>query len=224
MPRWLSLGRQFTALRRRYNLNVPLGELLTGILPTVEIDKHYPDDTLDLWGMFSQAVGDAVNLESCSLVAGAREVLVHRVDVWDEGTGSANGIDWHMFTPLQTYNPVGVAAQSVQFPWAQMKANTQDTGQLSRAFGLSGTAAGLQVVTINGVPVTSVGPVYSGQVFVVNTAVGTSPIKAWEAQNPPLRIKPFGILTVQVLQPTFVNHLMNVNWWYTERDPQGDIG
>jgi len=121
----------------------------------------------------------------------------------------------HLFTPLQNYNPAAVGPALV-FPWLQPVQPPQPA-RLSESVGLVGDAPFLQVVTVNGLPHTSVGPLMQKGV--------NSPSKVhWDSQDPPWRLKPLQLLTFQTLTQIPVGNSINVSFWFTERDAQGDVG
>ena len=219
MPAWTRAGKTFVAFARRWGLNAPPAELWTGVVPTAQIDKHWTEDRLDMWGLECQQGGTAVagNLASCSLVAGSKELLVHRVGVTYNGSVAPRTLVGHLFTPLQTYNPAAIGPALV-FPWLQ-PVQPGEPARLASAVGLVGDAAFLQVVTVNGLPNTSIGPITQMQ-------VNARSLVAWgdNGQDPPYRVKPLQLLTFQSLLQLPVGNSINISFWFTERDAQGDVG
>ena len=227
MPTWRPSARVFAAWSRRHNLNAPAMEILTGVLPVAEVDKHWTNDRLDLWGLFMQQVGTvtANRLAACTLLAGDLEVLVHKIEcqVVIVGVTAGNIIPVHIFTPLQGYLPTAVNVALV-LPWLQTMVRPQDPGRLARAVGLIGeTDAGLMVVTVNGAPHVAVGPSYSLSTYAAGMAGGRRHV-LWGFQDPPLRLKPFMQLSVQTLAQMPTSIAIQVNIFYTERVFQGDVG
>lgn len=217
MPRWTRAAKTFTAFARRWGLNAPPAEVWSGVIPVAQIDKHWIEDRLDMWGLEMQQGGTAVagNLASCSLVAGRKEVLVHRVGVTYNGSVAPRTLIGHLFTPLQGYNPAAVVPALV-FPWLQ-PVQPGEPARLAESVGVIGDAVALQVVIVNGLPHTSIGPVMQMGI--------NSPSKVhWDSQDPPYRVKPFQLLTFQSLTQIPVGNSINISFWYTERDPQGDVG
>ncbi len=227
MPFWRTAAHPFHAFSRRYSLNAPAMEMLTGVIPTAQVDKHWTNDRLDLWGMFMQQPGTAVanRLASCSLVTQEREVLVHKVEAYLSVIAGPNAVvaNFHLFTPVQGYIPAAVNV-AIVFPWLATMVDEFDAGRLPRAVGVVGdTDAGLMVVTVNGAPHTAIGPAYH---------VATSPVSLdtknlqvlWGFQDPPIRIKPFKLFTVQMLDQLPAAFALNMNVYFTERPFQGDVG
>lgn len=227
MPFWRTATQPFHALSRRYNLNAPSMEVLTGVIPTTQVDKHWTNDRLDLWGMFMQQPGTAVanRLASCSLVTQEREVLVHKAECYLTVTAGVQTIlgNAHLFTPVQGYIPAAVNV-AIVFPWLATMVDEFDPGRLSRAVGVVGdTDAGLMVVTVNGAPHTAIGPAYN--LWGSLGSFGSSTIAPlWGFQDPPIRVKPFKLFTVQMLDQLPANFALNMNVYFTERPFQGDIG
>lgn len=189
-------------------------------MPTAQVDKHWTDDRIDLWGMFMQQPGTATlnRLGACSLVAQEKELLVHKIEAWFTTTSASGLVGLHLFTPLQAYAPTAINPALV-LPWLQPVKPGQP-GRLSRAIGVAGeTDAGLMTVTVNGAPHTAIGPV---QTNIAQTF--SPPVEVWGFQDPPLRVKPLQQLTIQSLNQIPTNTLLNVNWFWTERVFQGDVG
>ncbi len=216
MPTWKTSGRVFAAWSRRHGLNAPAQEILTGIIPVAEVDRHYTDDRLNVWGLFGQQLGTTgLLLGAVSLVAQERELLVHRVAYFFSGAPQIL-LTCHVFSPLQAYDPHSVGPALV-LPWLQ-PVEPGSPGRLSRAFGLQGETALLQVVTVNGAPHTSIGP--ASQMFTLSSDL----IDLWGYQDPPFRVRPFGQLTVQTTVLLPIGFGLNVSFWYSERDDQGAVG
>ncbi len=225
MPRWKQAAKNLTAFSRRWSLNSPAVEVLTGIIPTAQVDKHWTNDRLDLWGIFIQQAGTATanRLGSCSIVAQEKEVLVHRIVAWMDSAVEGKFVV-HLFTPLQTYAPAELNA-ALFLPWMQLPVEPGEPGRLSRTIGVAGeTDAGLQVVTVNGAPHTSIGPTYPINV-IRPFVIGDHNVNViWDSQDPPLRLRPFQQLTIQMTQQLTAAYFLDTNWFYTERDDQGKIG
>lgn len=226
MPRWVQHSKSLLSWRKRYRLNTDPTEVLSGILPTSQLDKDWPQDTLDLWGLYIQSRDNPAGNEylGAELVAQRKELLVHRIRATMLIGASAGplGQGCHVMTPLQTYDPT-VNVPTIWFPWFQSGYRAGQAANLPEAFGLGGTNPALQVVVINGVPFTSLGPV-SFQSYA--TAVGQPQlfnIDLWTHQDPPLRVHPFQSCCVQTIQPATGGgsvDTLNVNFWFSERDPQ----
>lgn len=218
MPVWNRASKTFIAFARRWGLNAPTTEMWTGVVPTAQIDKHWTEDRLDLFGIEMQHGGFDPNgsqLASCSLVVGSKEALVHRVSVTYNGTVANRTLIGHLFTPLQGYNPA-TSGPSLVFPWLQ-PVQPPEPGRLAQAVGITGSASGVQVVTVNGQPHNSVGP-------TIQMGVNASSRVMWDSQDPPLRIKPAQLLTFQALITVPTGNTINVSFFWTERESQGDVG
>ena len=217
MPRWSRAAKVFTAFARRWGLNAPPSEVWTGVIPTAQVDKHWTDDRLDMWGLEMQQTGTAVagNLASCSIVAANKELLVHRIGVTYNGSVAPRTLIGHVFTPLQGYNPALVGPALV-FPWLQ-PVRPGEPARLAAAVGLIGDNPGFQVVIVNGLPHSSVGPITQMQ-------VNARSLVAWSGSDPPYRVKPFQLLTFQSLTQIPVGNSINISFWFTERAAQGDVG
>lgn len=226
MPRWLTHARNLAGLRRRWGITSPVSEVLSGVLPVVQVDKHRSAEDSDIWGMFVQAVADGVNLPACALSTQEREVLVHKVE-FTSNFVNPNLEYYHLFTPLQTYTPFDVASGAF-FAWVQGRATSQDRGQLGNTFGVGGLGSAHQVVVVNAVPVTTFGPLLAWEQLFLgglhSVVVTNAPKTFWSFQDPPIRLKPFTLLCVQSTGVPIINTTLNVSFWYSERPPQGDVG
>ena len=224
MPGWLSHARNLAGFRRRWGITRPVMEVLTGVLPVVQIDKHRDARDQDIFGMFTQATGDALNIPACALHAQRDEVLIHKVEFfWTQIRTLSRPV--HIFTPLQTYNPFDASGNAF-FAWWQGKAVAQDRGQLGGTFGVGGYGTAHQVVNVGGVPITTFGPSYDWE-FWLGAGFGTAQQPArqiWGYQDPPFRLKPFSMACVQSNFAAMGGDTLNVNWYYSERPSQGDVG
>ena len=223
MPRWKGGGRVFAAFSRRHGLNAPGMEVLTGVIPTAEVDRHYTDDRLNLWGLFMQQPGTVIanRLGACSLNTQENEALVHRVDVHFSSSLVTLGFDCHLFSPLQTYDP-HEHNPFIGFPWLQ-PISFGEPGRLSRSFGLEGEQDTLQVVVVNTVAHVTVGPVLRAASSAAGVP-GAHGGNLWGFQDPPWRLRPFTQLTVQMLVQLPVGYFLNVAFYYSERSDQGPVG
>lgn len=224
MPRWAQsgIGTALTAFVRRYRLNAPVGEVATGILPVAQVDKHWQSDRLNVWGVFGQRISDGINHSGVGLLAGTREVIVHKVEVWIDSAG-ANHV-FHMFTPLQGYNAFAVLP-TIALPWLQM--GYQGPVQpvfFPEAFVLAGGAPALQTIIVNGAGFVTTGPVYRWHNAGVVGAIPGSPTIIWGFQDPPLRLHPQQEIVVQGATLFGAGAILNVNFYFSEREPQGNVG
>jgi hypothetical protein len=224
----LQHARQLAGLQRRWNVNNPFSEISSGVVPVVEVDKHRAAEDQDIYGMLVQSsVGNGAKLLACALVAQDREVLIHKIDFHYQALSTIlRGV--HIFTPLQNYNPFNVNS-AAYFAWLQGPANVNDVGKLGRSFGIGGAGNAHQVVVVNGVPVTTFGPFYQYEyhsVFVLGAGFNNEkPNRVlWSHQDPPFRLKPFSMCCVQEIWAGAAGDLLDVNFFYSERVPQGDVG
>lgn len=232
MPRWTPSGRITTALQRRYRLNIPLTEILTGILPTVQVDKHYGWDTLGLYGLFVQQsdVGDT-GYQSCSLLAQSEELLVHKLEFWciSAATGNPIATGVHAFTPVSPYNPA-MLGTGLYYSWLSTPSGYGSSFSIGRGLGIAGANAALQTVLVSGAPVATIGPSYrQGSVLISGQGGGMAdfgPKQIWGFQDPPLRVRPFTMLTLQTTSAwtTPFNLVLNVNFFYTQKEDEGLVG
>lgn len=234
MPRWFVHSKPLVSWRRRWGLNTDPTEMLSGVLPTAQVDKHWDSDRLNIWGIFVQ--GEKLRAAGAqhicaTLEAQRKELLIYKVEAWLDVNGFLHTTPIHIFTPLQNYNPHATsdaaAATSIWFPWLQSMAEQPgDPARLPEAFGLGGYNAGMQVVTINGVNFTSVGPVSSVNSWVGGGAVERGQVM-WNFQDPPLRVRPFSTICVQSALAVVGGTLdwyLNVNFWFCEREDVGRVG
>jgi hypothetical protein len=206
-----------------------LGEMLSGVLPVAVVDRHWHQEELDLWGLnVATDIGvvpnrhHAVSLHNPSTEDPLLEVLVWRVNacLFDVNTGRPRPGPIHLFTPLTpAYNPHSSPATiPLHFPWLQTPASFGDEVALSRVHGDAGGNPALQVVTVNGVATTSIGPSVwtitghglAGEEHMPFAELGPGPTA------PPLRVKPGQRLTVQHLISQGLLTLQ-ANFWFSQR-------
>jgi hypothetical protein len=173
--------------------------------------------------MFVQAPSNLGQFEACALVSQDFEVLIHQILFWWDPPSATNR-PVHIFTPLQNYTPFDVSSSSY-FSWLQGPANSQDVGKLGRAFGVGGLGSALQVVVVNGVPITTIGPTWPYVAVGGFGSVGSLATEMWGYQDPPFRLKPFSLCCVQAVNGAVpAGQFLNLNFYYSERVPQGDVG
>ncbi len=221
--------------------------MLTGVLPTVQTDKHWQDDTLSVFGLLCQGQvdGSAIDgLSACQLTAPPNvECLVHRVEFHVQAVDNVNDAfdrTFHIFSPLEGYDPVAINPGAF-FAWLQMSAVDGTTSLQGLTFATGGSALTHQTVILNGVPIVTFGPLARTTQSFVRGADGLSVGNAsaaflhgmWTFQDPPLRLKPLARLCVQQADTFFPfipngggerGHILSVNFWYSEREAQGDVG
>ncbi len=248
MPTWTFISKNLAALQRRYRTNRAFSEVLTGIFPTVQVDRHWIDDTLDVYGLLCQAQspdggpnGALPELPACVLLAPPeRDVLVHRVEFLVQAIDNVNDeLDrtYHIFTPLLGYNPVANGA-GFFFAWLQCKATATAATIQGQTVGIGGTFPTHQTVVFNGgPPITTFGPLAhtpraytSGAptegISVANNSSGHLG-GFWTFQDPPLRLKPGMRLAVQQADTFLVSNrrtILTTNFYYSEREAQGGVG
>jgi len=239
VPRWTFLSKPLVALQRRYRTNAAFSEVLTGVLPTVETDKHWQEDTLDVYGILVQGQSsDGLELPACVLLAPpTRDVLVHRVEFLVVAVDNINDeLDrtYHLFTPLAAYDPVANGG-GFFFSWLQTKATPEAATIQGQTVGIGGTFPTHQTVTFGGGgPITTFGPLartnrsytVAGGVSVSNASSGTLS-GMWTFQDPPLRLKAGARLCVQQADLFLLLNrrtILSVNFYYSEREEEGGVG
>jgi hypothetical protein len=197
-------------------------------MPTAQVAKHWDSDVFNVWGMYVQAdrpAGGGADHIACTIEAQDKELLIHRVEGWITKNGQVDTVPIHCFTPLQAYNPT-VNNTSIWFPWLQTPVEQPaDPARLPSAFGLGGLNPVQQVININGVPFTCIGPVSTARFGLFGTLIGGQLF--WHAQDPPLHVRPFSTLAVQsTLAVGGVGQLwhLNVNFYFSEREDVGRVG
>jgi len=56
MPRWGGIGRSYAGFFKALNKTGQPREILDGILPTIQVDRHWPSPKIDVYGLFAQAI------------------------------------------------------------------------------------------------------------------------------------------------------------------------
>lgn len=227
MPGWLPHSKSLTAFRRRWRTNRDPSEILSGILPVAEVDKHWTDDRLNIWGLYAQSVGVAANrFLSVVLFTQRKEVLIYRINACLLQLGFPEAEPMHVFTPLQGYNPV-LNNATFWLPWLQTGLLPGEPGHLGETFALAGDNAAFQIVVVNGAPHNCIGPVHYGPWWAaLGGGAGFSRTqKLWGGDDPPLRIPPFSGVAVQTAAAVNgVNYTLDVSFYYAEREDQGRVG
>jgi hypothetical protein len=202
-------------------VNADPQEVLTGIIPTAQVDRSWPKDVGDVWGAFHQGFANINTYAAVELVAQRRRLRVYRVTAW-EGLSTAifnptNNRGLHLFTPLQTYDPT-VLNRTLQFPWLQTGYLPGQAGYLGEAFTLGGANVALQVVTVNGVNYTAIGPafIHGGSTALASSSRDHEHV-LWDSQDPPLLVQPFTSLCVQSWAPAGANNYhVSASFIYSE--------
>lgn len=236
MPRWLPIARDYAATRKRFSIQGSISELLSGILPTYQLERNWNSEFLDLWGIegFVDAMNGNHGAISLHNISDAfpreeqRELLVWRMNAelfTRLAAATLLGFSLHQFTPIGNYNPhVIPGATPIFLPWFQP---AKATGELAR-FPLAGhldagSNAALDVVTVNGVPVTVVGPVMTmrqGRTQAGSSVAGglSNMEFGLNVDAPPFRVKPGERVTIQTLEPHSSSFTtLRVVVWYSER-------
>lgn len=139
IPRWINVDRDYAATRRRLGIAGSLRQVLTGILPTYQLERNWPGDQLDLYGVdgiTDTVIPGAVPL----LISGSLhnvsdaferdlqvELLVWRVtaDIFTTSGVLLQNRTLQIFSPATGYNPelipaTGPAPFTGTFlPWLQ---------------------------------------------------------------------------------------------------------
>lgn len=232
-PRWFPIDQDFPRTRKRLGIGTRIGQVLTGILPTVVLEQNWPEDQLLTYGINGicdfTAVGPGL-FQSCSLVNTSTEPNPVEVLVWKVEASVYNEVSvqtfrsWlcHLFTPLPGYNPAAVPATIPEFfPWLQPIASG-DVVRISNATMLCGGNVALPIAIVNGVPTSVIGPVLGLKSTPNAQQRGQNPERqfGWAAgPSPPLVIRPGGSLTLQRLIPTPAGNpdSLEANFYYSER-------
>ncbi len=205
------------------------------------------DDTLDVFGLLCQSQVDGVaatGFSACQLTAPPDvECLIHKVEFHVQATDNVNDeLDrtFHIFSPLEGYDPVQVFPGAF-FAWLQMGAVDGTTSNQGLTFAQGGSNAAHQTVILNGVPIVTFGPLarthrsYTSATPTEGISIANASANFlqgfWFFQDPPLRLKPLARLCVQQADTFFPGtveisrgHILTVNFWYSERAAQGDVG
>ena len=207
--------------------------MLDGVIPVVVAEQHWPGDQLDIFGLNAITdtqtdFGPGATHLTIIFVAGELEVLLWKVEAASRVATGLEDFPVQMFTPLQNYGLVGGASNplipnpvnpAIYFPWLQ-PVNQGDAGRLSRSVALAGAISGQQLVSVNGVPTTSIGPIMQTlSVGNVGLLFGNYwPQYHGSSYTPPLRLKPFTRLALQmtVSGGSGGNHI-SANFYYSER-------
>jgi len=242
MPKWVQIARDYAATRKRFTMQSRLGEILTGILPTYQVERNWPGDQLDLYGIngiTNATVPGAVPLHISASLHNIsdrfareeqKELLVWRIVAFMNRTDvisqAMRAEKLHLFTPITGYNPNAILATGplpntgVFLPWLQPQ-RPEETAHFPAAGHLDvGYNTALQVADVGGLINLGVGPT----LFTQESDDSRAAISAYEfglpgVDTPPYRLQPGRKLTVQTVFPQ-TNGLairMDASFWYSER-------
>lgn len=245
MPKWLQISRDYAATRKRFSIQGRIGEMLSGILPTYQVERNWPGDQVNMWGIngiSDAAIPGAVPLhiaaslhnisdafqreEQKELLVWRIAVIVHRSDLI-----ALNAIDEkiHLFNPGTGYNPELIRATGplpgtgVFLPWLQPQ-RPEHVLHFPTAGHLDvGYNPNLQVTQVGADFHIGVGPTL---MTVQGNSGGAPPTATMHefglpgVDTPPYRVQPGRKLTVQTVQPQAngLNRRMDASFWYSERD------
>jgi hypothetical protein len=242
VPTWENTDRTWPAFRKRHGVRRRIGQMLTGIIPTIELEKSWAPDQLDIYGANGSTDGAAaLELHSVALhnPSDDLELLVWKVESKARTTGGFSDPTEtirHLFTPLQTYNPTLNPAPIPIFISALSTATaTGDAARLARAHLDCGSNPVLMVLTVDfgagPVATTMIGPSNSHSLQRFNMPPAFSfwfPHGQWtvhyEATGscPPLRVKPGQKLAVaETANSPTGTHMIEANFWWSERPFDG---
>ncbi len=244
MPRWLPIARDFAATRKRFTIPQRIGEMLSGIIPTYQVERNWPGDQLDLWGINGISdfqIPDEGAMAPLFIAASLhnisdsfprelqKELLIWRViaAVTVNGVQIPQNGKLHLFSPGLGYNPEAIPATGplpntgIFLPWLQPQRPTEvlhfpTAGHLDVGYNTA-----LQLTSIGGDFHIGIGPSLSFMTNTPLTAGGTeSDFSLGGVDAPPYRIQPGRKLTVQSTNSfafdTFFR--LEASIWYSERD------
>ena len=215
-PSWLPVDREYASVRSRFGLRARFGRMLTGILPTVVLEQHWPTEQLDMFGINASTDGGvAGEFHACSLFnrSDDLELLVWQVTAFVVNfQGTTRGFPVHIFTPLQTYDPTvtpaatpPAPADGLFFPMLQTAVSVGIPGLVGDAVVEVGSNPSLQVLTVDGLARVSIGPrkldfngwTESAFQFPLQNRDSHVNLGVQASPAPPLRVKPQQRLCVQ---------------------------
>ncbi|MEE8509161.1 MAG: hypothetical protein V3T07_08870 [Myxococcota bacterium] len=229
MPRWLPIARDYAATRKRFSIQARIGEMLSGIVPTYQVERNWPGDQLDLWGINGisnesipdidgmtgqHLAGSLHNISDAFPLERQKELLVWRVTGELAQTGGPTGDilfpanKLHLMSPGIGYNPEATPATApapgtgIFLPWLQPQ-RPEEVLHFPTAGHLDvGYNPNLQTVNIGGDVHVSVGPALSTRIASAAAAQASSGQQDFSLGGldaPPYRIQPGRKLTVQSL-------------------------
>jgi len=208
--------------------------MLDGVIPVVVAENHFPGDQLDFFGLnaetdtFAAFGPGAVHLYIELIAPADLEVLIWDVQATVLNNGVPDELPVHLFTPLQDFALLGGATNPLipnpvlpflYFPWLQ-PVSQPESGRLSQTLSQAGATSGLQVVSVNGIPTTSIGPIRNSQA-VAGSALFFGGL-LWNrfyssSYRPPLRLKPETRVAVQTTVADTRGLALGANFIYSER-------
>ena len=229
LPTWLDTIRDFASFRTRWGLRTRISGVWSGVLPTVQLERHYDDNLTDQFGASTAtAVGSPTGFHAISLFNDStdREYLV-----WNAcGYVIAPSIppfsiqnSVHFFTPLEAYDPFSSTLDRVDFPWLETGYQRPAIARIGTGQLLAGSALLQQQVTIASVLFTTIGPTHripatfgGGTLNLTYSQEANWLYRNAHPQQPPLRIKPGEQLCCQSLTTLGIaglNHLEGFFIW-----------
>jgi len=194
--------------------------MLSGILPTYQVERNWPADLMDIWGIEGVTERDSHfpgghlalslhNISSAFAREDQKELIVWRIaaELIETVIGLLDAVQTdpvHIFTPLPPYNPtLNLSSPGVFLPWFQ----PVSPGVIAR-FPLSGhmdagSNPALDVKVVNGVPTTVVGPTlcnrgrFTGGSIAGGAQQGLMEFGLPGVDAPPFRLQPGQKLTCQ---------------------------
>lgn len=195
------------------------------LLPTVQVDRVYPDDDLRQWAVHAQGLGATVaDFPTVTFIAGRDAAYVSRIDVWHSFTG-VTVIDVNFLsiqTLLDGYNPFdGLPAPGNFLPWLWTADSTPYVQ--AKAVVSGGAALTQQTVLVDAIPIITVGPTYPMPNLqyvggLLPTVIDLPRAVHLPLPTPWLYVAPFRGFYIQALPGFFVPGVaMNVAIWWSER-------
>jgi len=218
-------------------------EMLSGILPTYQLERNWPSDQLDLWainGITDQTIPAGVPLHASGSLHNIsdqfdrelqKELLVWRVtgELYNAVNEQVIEEPLHLFSPVIGYNPEAIPATGplpntgVFLPWLQPQrpppqiAVFPTAGHLDMGYNVSA-----QVVVVGADTHIGIGPTQGigNDAGTAGVTRRTFDFSLGGVDAPPFRIQPGRKLTVQTvrLQPAGFTRRIDVSFWYSERD------
>ncbi|MEE8507767.1 MAG: hypothetical protein V3T07_01770 [Myxococcota bacterium] len=242
-PRWLPIARDYAATRKRFTLQGSLREMLSGILPTYQVERNWPGDQLDLWGVNGisniqipnngamdplHISGSLHNISDSFEIEDRKELLVWRITAHVGFTivDLAPAGALHLFSPGIGYNPEAIPATGplpntgTFLPFLQPQTTDQVLRFPTAGHLDVGYNTGVQVVSIGGSLNLGIGPTMHVRENAARTAAGPeSEFGLPGLDAPPYRVQPGRKLTVQSINAFAFDAFtrLDVSFYYSER-------
>ncbi len=245
-PRWHQIDRDYPQARKRLGFGGRMGLMLTGLLPTYQMERNWPGDQLRMYGASARttlpsSTGrlNAISLHNVSLLLPRedwQELLVWKVTArsFTGGVILPNWIessmqDFHVFTPLVGYNPHNFPDTfPVVFAFLQPLEPERIAAFPSHGHLDVGSNINLMTVIINGVPTAGIGPrlAQTPSIWILGGPTpGSQGFGAAQDMDyipsgdaPPFRVMPGERLTVQqLIFPATTLQGIEASFWWSER-------